>query len=232
MEIKKRTKIIAQQLRQMQGHLWGLNPYIQKTLYLTVAEKIATYGAAIWANPMQGRKVRHLQSLQRPFLLNITKAFKTTSTAALNVISGIMPLHISVEREAAQQLVIQLHKMATFGDVIYSPEDLERDYDLLDTHPAMQCIGVNVNLENNEPKTNRYIELYTDGSKLDENVGCAYAVIQQHNIQHTWKGHLHANNSVFQGEVTAIAQTLLYVTRKKICNVFTSQTASHPYMLS
>ncbi|KFM66622.1 Hypothetical protein in type-1 retrotransposable element R1DM, partial [Stegodyphus mimosarum] len=55
MELRKKTMHMAPQLKFMRGHQWGLNPYIQKTLYKTVTEKIVTYGAAIWSAPMQAR---------------------------------------------------------------------------------------------------------------------------------------------------------------------------------
>ncbi|XP_035218151.1 LOW QUALITY PROTEIN: coiled-coil domain-containing protein CG32809-like [Stegodyphus dumicola] len=42
-------------MRLMQGHSWGLNPHIHKIIYQTVAEKIVTYAAAVWAQPMQSQ---------------------------------------------------------------------------------------------------------------------------------------------------------------------------------
>ncbi|XP_035230589.1 uncharacterized protein LOC118202514 [Stegodyphus dumicola] len=63
--------------------------------------KIVTYAAAVWAQPMRGRKVRHLSTIQRPFALSITRAYITTSTDAINALAGLLPLHIRVEKEAA-----------------------------------------------------------------------------------------------------------------------------------
>ncbi|GBO32143.1 hypothetical protein AVEN_97409-1 [Araneus ventricosus] len=49
------------------------------------------------------QKSRLLNSIQRKFLLNITRAYSTTPTAALQVIEGITPLHIKAEQEARKR---------------------------------------------------------------------------------------------------------------------------------
>ncbi|GBN85526.1 hypothetical protein AVEN_217171-1 [Araneus ventricosus] len=50
---------------------------------------------------LPARQSRLLNSIQRKFLLNITGAYSTTPTAALQVIEGIIPLHFKAEQEAA-----------------------------------------------------------------------------------------------------------------------------------
>ncbi|GBM73399.1 hypothetical protein AVEN_29270-1 [Araneus ventricosus] len=65
-----------------------------------VIERIVLYGASAWAKRITSRQKRQLSSIQRRFLLNITGAYSTTSTAALQVIEGIMPLPIKAEMES------------------------------------------------------------------------------------------------------------------------------------
>ncbi|XP_035228292.1 uncharacterized protein LOC118200430 [Stegodyphus dumicola] len=195
----------------MQGYKWGLNPYIQKTLYTTVAEKVITYGAAVWSAPMQGRKVKHLLSIQRPFLLNVTKAFRTSPTNALCVLAGLLPLHLSVEKEAAYQEITQLGNLTTFRDELYSPAEFEQKMIRLADHPSTQGQGVKISIKQNTNVKEDDLVYYTDGSKLDENTGCAYVALRQQSTIAQWKGHLDTNNSVFQSEVMAIKQALLTI---------------------
>ncbi|KFM61114.1 Retrovirus-related Pol polyprotein from type-1 retrotransposable element R1 4, partial [Stegodyphus mimosarum] len=92
--LKLRTSAIAKQMRQFYRYNWGLNQHMQKVLYTTVVEKVATYAAAIWYHTMQGRKIKQLYTIQRPFALGITRAYHTTSSNVLNVSAGLLPLHI------------------------------------------------------------------------------------------------------------------------------------------
>ncbi|XP_035223200.1 uncharacterized protein LOC118195961 [Stegodyphus dumicola] len=200
----------------MKGYRWGLNPHILKILYNTVTEKIVTYGAAVWALPMQGRKVKHLQSIQRPFLLNITRAFRTSPTNALAVLAGILPLSISVEKEATYQIVKQLGQTKQFGEEV----NLERAVISLDRHPSLQGRGVNVNLKQTTRSTNINVYYYTDGFKIDDSVGCAYAALKEGRIVSQWKGHLGAHNSVFQSEATAISYALQAIIQQRLYNSY------------
>ncbi|XP_035218788.1 uncharacterized protein LOC118192019 [Stegodyphus dumicola] len=206
-------------MRLMQGHSWGLNPHIHKIIYQTVAEKIVTYAAAVWAQPMQSRKVRHLSSIQRQFMLNITRAYRTTATSALNILAGLVPLHISAEREAVLQQVKQLRQPATLYEETYWPRDYEIPANPLEFHPAQQSVGVRINLKGRPEDMNRYnTRIFTDGSKMDDNVGCAYVMFQGQEQVAQWKGHLNKNNSVFQGEALAIQKAVQHIAYHNIRN--------------
>ncbi|XP_035214414.1 uncharacterized protein LOC118188154 [Stegodyphus dumicola] len=210
-DVKIRTTAIAKQMRLFYGYKWGLNPHIQKVLYTTVVEKIVTYAAAVWAHPMQGRKVRHLNTIQRPFALGITRAYRTTSTDAINVLAGLLPLHIRVEEEAARQHVLQLKRAVTFDEETYYPEDYETNVCPLNIHPAVKGKGVFVTI--NPTTTHRPGEfiMYTDGSRIDEKVGCAYVAMTHDTVNEQWKGQLRQNNRVFQSEAVAIAKAIRYL---------------------
>ncbi|XP_035232055.1 uncharacterized protein LOC118203864 [Stegodyphus dumicola] len=238
MDLKKRTQAIAKYLRHMQGYRWGLNPHIHKILYQTVTEKMVTYGAAVWAQPLQGRKFWHLLSIQRQFALNITRAFRTTATNSLNDLAGLVPLHISTEREAVLQQIKQLNVPASFEDTTYWPSDYEVPAVILDKHPAEQWIGINVSIKEQSLETHRHNTyaytdgskmdrqpediqmfdtlIFTDGSKMDHNVGCAFVTFQGQEQVTQWKGHLHGNNSVFQGEAVAIQKVVQYIVSNNI----------------
>ncbi|XP_035216744.1 uncharacterized protein LOC118190172, partial [Stegodyphus dumicola] len=209
LELKRRTVIIACKLRQMQGRGWGISPYIQKVLYLTVIERMVTYAAAIWAEPMQGRKVRHLQSLQRQFALQITRAFRTTSSSALNVMAGLIPLHLRILQEAAIQSVKVLKKPFILFDELFTPLHYEQPSQHLDVHPVLQGTGLRIFLKDDvtlPPIPS--IQYYTDGSKIDQQTGCALVAFHNGQSIYQWLGHLHGNNSVFQAEALAILKAV------------------------
>ncbi|XP_035223684.1 uncharacterized protein LOC118196354 [Stegodyphus dumicola] len=217
LNLRKRTAIIAQHFRMQRGFHWGINSHIQKALYLTVVEKMVSYGAAIWAFPMQGRKIRHLSALQRPFLLSITRAFRTTSTDALNILAGVLPLHLRIEEEAVTQQVHQLRLSLTYDYVTFSQEQFENKTSQLHIHPAIKGIGIHLTKNPAYVAPSGYISIYTDGSRIDEKVGSAFVVLsEQQQPLHQWQMQLSTENSVFQSEALAIHEAIRYLTNNKI----------------
>ncbi|XP_035226076.1 uncharacterized protein LOC118198491 [Stegodyphus dumicola] len=209
LNLRKRTAIIAQHFRMQRGFHWGINSHIQKALYLTVVEKMVSYGAAIWAFPMQGRKIRHLSALQRPFLLSITRAFRTTSTDALNILAGVLPLHLRIEEEAVTQQVHQLRLSLTYDYVTFSQEQFENKTSQLHIHPAIKGIGIHLTKNPAYVAPSGYISIYTDGSRIDEKVGSAFVVLsEQQQPLHQWQMQLSTENSVFQSEALAIHEAI------------------------
>ncbi|XP_035217509.1 uncharacterized protein LOC118190839, partial [Stegodyphus dumicola] len=143
-----------------------------------------TYAAAVWAHPMQSRKVKHLYTIQRPFALGITRAYRTTSSDAINVLAGLLPLHIRVKEEAARQFVLQLKRPVSFDEVNYHPEDYETNSCQFSVHPAVKGTGVNITINPTTTHHPAQHTIYTDGSKIDEKVGSAFVVMQQGNPDH------------------------------------------------
>ncbi|XP_035213211.1 uncharacterized protein LOC118187123 [Stegodyphus dumicola] len=203
-DLKPRTSVIARGLKKLQGHKWGLNPHIQKILFKTVVEKIITYAAAVWAFSMQGCKIRHLSAIQRPFALDITRAYRTTASNAINVLAGLLPLHLRVQKEAVRQLIKQLRRPASFSDEYFLPEEYEIPAPDFRTHPPFKGIGVWIQVQPNTTALPSQIEIYTDGSKINENTGSAFAVLRHHIITHHWKGQLRSQNSIFQDNLSSL----------------------------
>ncbi|XP_035217364.1 uncharacterized protein LOC118190716 [Stegodyphus dumicola] len=188
----------------MRGYSWGLNSKIMKILLKTVINKIITYAAAIWAFPMTERKRRLLNSIQRPFYSNITRAYVTTSTNALQTLAGVIPLPIKTQVEAISTKVLQLRKPTKFADTIFHPDEYKEKPQKYQTHP---------------PNTN--ITAFTDGSKIDNKVGCAATICintstpqsAPASVHSEWQGHLRSNNSVYQAELTAIRLAINHLLR-------------------
>lgn len=80
----------------------GLSYQSRIILYKGLCVPILTYGAIGWADRMNDSDRKHLISAQRTGLLAVTGAYRTTSSAALCVVSGQLPIDLkSLERSLA-----------------------------------------------------------------------------------------------------------------------------------
>lgn len=76
---------------------WGLGHGAMRTLYKGLFEPITTYAAAGWSDLLKGKARSMLVRSQRMALLRVTKAYRTTSTEALHVIAGAIPIDLRIE---------------------------------------------------------------------------------------------------------------------------------------
>ncbi|GBM12777.1 hypothetical protein AVEN_247562-1 [Araneus ventricosus] len=85
---------------------------------------MSAYGEVVWCLDPPVKIKRKLATIQRPFLLAISGAYKTTLTAALQVIPT---LHLKLQQEARytamQRLSISLPESLTW----IQPEDFEKN---------------------------------------------------------------------------------------------------------
>jgi ribonuclease HI len=101
----KKSCMIYGQCRRAIGQRWGLSPKSVHWLYTMVVVPVLTYGSIVWwRKAQQCTVILKLNHLQRLGLLGITGAMVTTPTAALEVITGLIPLHILVESTARAEL--------------------------------------------------------------------------------------------------------------------------------
>ncbi|GBL90181.1 hypothetical protein AVEN_130307-1 [Araneus ventricosus] len=80
------------------------------------------HGAAAWAYPLTARQSRLLNSIQRKSLLNITEAYSSTPTAALQIIEGII---IKSQQEAAYVKTARLRKTPNYNNINFEPNNYE-----------------------------------------------------------------------------------------------------------
>ncbi|GBM44041.1 Retrovirus-related Pol polyprotein from type-1 retrotransposable element R1 [Araneus ventricosus] len=121
----KRAMDQYQHLCRIAGKTWGINKNIRRLLYKTVIEITLCHGAAAWRHNMTSRLQKKLDSIQRLFLLYITGAYRTTPTAALQVVTGLQPLHLQIQQEATYARVARARSSSNFFTVIFSPTDYE-----------------------------------------------------------------------------------------------------------
>ncbi|GBM00949.1 hypothetical protein AVEN_151401-1 [Araneus ventricosus] len=119
---------------------------------------------------------RQLNSIQRKFLLNISGAYSTTPTAALQVIEGIIPLHIKAEQEAAYVRTARLCKTSNYNNN-FNPNNYGDGTTSTKFHPAIFQLEDRISLKKQflpVPGLN----IYTDGSKMDDKTCSAFCVME------------------------------------------------------
>ncbi|XP_055943516.1 uncharacterized protein LOC129974207 [Argiope bruennichi] len=189
-------------LKRLSSSNWGLNKDHRRQLYKTVAERMILHGSVEWAASLSARQKRVLNSIQRNFLLNISRAYFTNPSAALQVIEGSLPLHLKAELEAAY---VRLKQQISLDGRGFPPADYEEKPATTRLHPAAFQLEDRISFTktvSQEEETN----IYTDGSHLNNQTGCAFCVIKNEEITSDWMGKLRNENSVFQAELTAIKE--------------------------
>ena len=182
---------------------WGLNGSNIKTIYKNAIEPLLLYGSSVFPEAFNNFKIKKkLLSVQRGFALRIIKGYRTISTDCVLVLAGLLPIN-------------QVGKMAAN---IYDIKTAERNEDEIDYiqkpatflssgHPAhyLNIIG---NCESDNEHT---LEIYTDGSKINNKVGCAFVVLKQSTELYHKRIKLSSNCSVFQAELLAIKESLNWI---------------------
>ncbi|GBL80775.1 hypothetical protein AVEN_26217-1 [Araneus ventricosus] len=150
-----------------------------------------------------------LNSIQRKFLLNITGAYSTTPTAALQVIEGIIPLHIKADQDAAYVRTARLCKTSNYSNINFKPNIYEDGTTSTKFHPAIFQLEDNISLKKQflpVPGLN----IYTDDSKIEDKTGSAFCVTEEDKTKYEWMAQLSPFNTVFQAELLAIQESLLH----------------------
>jgi len=91
----KKAVALFWQCRRIVGKTWGIIPKIAHWIYTTIIRPMLTHGAVVWWPRVELGVARTLlSSLQR---LAITGAIRTTPTAAMEVLTGLLPLDIYIK---------------------------------------------------------------------------------------------------------------------------------------
>ncbi|GBL74895.1 hypothetical protein AVEN_243730-1 [Araneus ventricosus] len=135
-----------------------MNKNLLKIWYYTVIEKALLYGASVWGEALTKNQIDRLHSIQRIFLLKFTRAFRTSSTNVLNVLTGIPPLHIVAKAEFIK-FGIWVNRSNEYNTIF--------DINLLDKSVPFKNIPSRQKLINLDSKiSNADYEIYTDGSRI------------------------------------------------------------------
>ncbi|GBM27967.1 hypothetical protein AVEN_20581-1 [Araneus ventricosus] len=131
----------------------------------------------------------------RPFLLAISGPYRTTPTAAIQIILSIPPLHLQLQTDARMTVLQRLRRL--INDIIIQPDDLESRKVGWPRHPSNYLTQEQLQLEDGGNKTN-HTRLFTDGSKTPNGVGEAFCVMEDGMITQRWSRKLRDENTIFQ----------------------------------
>ncbi|GBL83220.1 hypothetical protein AVEN_165413-1 [Araneus ventricosus] len=175
--IKNKSLILHQGLKNVAGTIWGLSENIRRQLYLTVVERVILYASAAWAHSIIARQQKLLFSIQRKFLLNITGAYNTTPTTALQVIEGLMPLHIKAKIQSTLVRVGRLGRNCDYEGIHFDHESYEQPSPPSTIHTALFSLEDRISHGGQVPSNRTPIEVYTDGSNINDQTRSAFCAI-------------------------------------------------------
>ena len=103
---KARATSLLNSLIAVSKTKWGLPSDAARMIYERCVVPVVLYGAPVWARALKTTKTKLLlQGIDRRAALIITRCLRTTSTAALQIISGLKPLSLKAEERAASHFL-------------------------------------------------------------------------------------------------------------------------------
>ncbi|GBO35093.1 hypothetical protein AVEN_75476-1, partial [Araneus ventricosus] len=191
-------------LKNVAGTSWGLSKNIRRQLYLTAVERVILYASAAWAHNTTARQQKLLSSIQRKFLLNITGAYNTNPSAALQFIEGLLSLHIKARMQSTLVRVGRLGRNCDYKGIHCGYESYEQPSPPSIIHPALFSLEDRIPHGGQGPSNRTPFEVYTDGSKINYQTCRAFCGIANTAVTKTWEAKLSAADTVFQAEMLAL----------------------------
>ncbi|GBO41478.1 hypothetical protein AVEN_82684-1 [Araneus ventricosus] len=109
--VRRRVDVLSYQLSMIAGRFFTRRAKLFFRIYKGALELFMLYGYGAWGHRLSLKKVRDmLNSVQRRPLVKITRAYRTTSTAALQVVSGVLPLDLKAQQVYAKFRLFTLKK--------------------------------------------------------------------------------------------------------------------------
>ncbi|KFM68755.1 Hypothetical protein in type-1 retrotransposable element, partial [Stegodyphus mimosarum] len=182
-----------------------------REIYINVILPKIIYGVGAWG-VRAGELVRlrsKLDSLQRGWLLAITRAFRTVSTEVLCVLAGVPPLSIQYRFYYDKFLLRnKLNESMTYNDTVICAEDIT--YFNSENISPIEARRINYDCNKLGPQE---IEIYTDGSGFEKGVGAAFVVYFYGLEIHSQKFKMKEKNSVYQAEIIAVKEALNWIVK-------------------
>jgi hypothetical protein len=175
----------------------GIKNEAIKTTYKGAILHLLIYGAPVWIDAMKYQQNRRKYfRVQRLINIRMAKAYRTTSSEALSILTGMTPIIIKTQ-EAVKHYSIKERK----GNQTYV---IGNDVEFKDwPHPADTVIIKEV-----EDYKETSVQAYTDGSKQEQGVGSGAAIFIGEEIVNQIKLKLDSRCSNNQVEQLAIIKAL------------------------
>ena len=218
---------------------WGLPPAYMRWIYLQVSSPSLLFGCVVWHHKVLNSPslLMHFDRVHRTGLLMITGAFRSSPTASLEVLAGIRPINLMIERTATFSA---LRLMVTKAWICAPPGSGRtchaRNLDILIKATVPKASGwdmIPTSLAVDVPFSTTYLEkssaltsylgihllaphvAYTDGS-LKNGLAGAGAIFYSSSSEESWTWHLGGEVSVFQAELYAIMKICILIKDKNL----------------
>lgn len=115
-EVKQKITKLTAELSRLGAEQYGTPPEPLKKYYETIIEKVILYGApAWWGDNPHTHITRKLKAIQRIPLLQITKAYYTTSNEALPALCNTPPITLQATMERKRFMLLQQREPITIS---------------------------------------------------------------------------------------------------------------------
>ncbi|GBM62344.1 Putative protein in type-1 retrotransposable element R1DM [Araneus ventricosus] len=206
--VRRKADLLTYKISSIAEKFYWRHNKMFKRIYIGAIEPFMIYGHGAWGHRLHLKTVsRFLNGIQRRPLIKVTRAFRTTSTDALQVIAGIMPLALRAKEVYSKFLVLTIKINTMIEAKEFCWDEFESKEDIYNRHPA-DWISILFGIE--DPVGDE-IEIFTDGSGIDGKVGAAMVVYYHGTEIHSEICRLQDTATVFQAETKGIHTALEFI---------------------
>ena len=229
------------QCKRVVGSKWGVHPKYLIWIYNAIIKPIFLHGVIVWWKFAQSENnQKYISRLNRLASLTLSNCFFTTSTAALERLLDITPLHILMQSTAAStcyRLIVNNlweSKHVQGHNEIYQFLTSSIPQVLMPSDSIPRCLSFGMtNVKFVIPDREQWLEqrvdtnydvnIFTDGSRNDLGVGAGVFISSKNDFPFKKDVEdfqcLGNTVTVFQAEITAISNALLLVDHLEGFNV-------------
>ena len=127
--LRDKVAPLFQKLRRVSHQTWGLNNITTSILYKACFGPTVAYAAAGWAQRCTVHEIRTLEAIQHTALLPVVHAYRTTSTEALCILSGSLPIEILLKQRTALYN-LRKGRTAEIGELVLEGHSLAKEEEI------------------------------------------------------------------------------------------------------
>ncbi|XP_037512048.1 uncharacterized protein LOC119388417 [Rhipicephalus sanguineus] len=185
-------------------------------MYRLVILPALTYGSPVWwsEDHVYCRLHARLITVQRVALLALTRAYRTTSTAALQVLMRAPPIDLELERVNAEFRLFTLRRHGAFGACRFRPSWVADAHEHSTIHPSVPAAVPFMRLTSAQARVASHaaaVHVYTDGSFSALSAGAAFVVLANPTrVLGVRRFKLTRATSAYTAEVVAFREAVLH----------------------
>ena len=230
----KRAKASLLMSKKLVGKTWGINPTNAHWIYTAIVRPLLTYGSVSWVSCLKREtNLKDLTQVQRLACKLITSSMRSTPTAGMETLLGLVPIDLYIKQTALATRA-RLMKSGHWSTDAHLPEythttplntignnipELQYPQDRMlykdrTLNLFLTQIADRDHFQNNcirpLPWDPGILNVFTDGSKSEMGTGAAY-IMKSH--EHSAQDYMHLGEhaTVFQAEITAITLACLNI---------------------